>query len=53
VSDMDLRYLIHSGLGIPDYRHPSLEIQTDFISGLWSLLARKTWSGYHVPQEVY
>src|SRR5262245_36780935 len=30
---MDLRYLIRSGLGIPDYWHPPLEIQTDFVSG--------------------
>jgi hypothetical protein len=30
---MDLRYLIRSGLGIPDYWHPYLELQTDFLSG--------------------
>jgi len=30
---MDLRYLIRSGLGIPDYWHPHLEIQPDFRSG--------------------
>ena len=29
---MDLLYLIRSGLGIPDYWHPHLEIQTDFLS---------------------
>jgi hypothetical protein len=30
---MDLPYLIRSGLGIPDYWHPYLELQTDFLSG--------------------
>lgn len=30
---MDLAYLIHSALRIPDYWHPYLEIQTDFLSG--------------------
>lgn len=30
---MDLLYLLRSGLGIPDYWHPYLELQTDFLSG--------------------
>ena len=30
---MDLSYLMRAGLGIPDYWHPRLEIQTDFLSG--------------------
>lgn len=30
---MDLLYLARSGLGIPDYWHPRLELQTDFLSG--------------------
>jgi hypothetical protein len=30
---MDFGYLIRAGLGIPDYWHPHLEIQTDFLSG--------------------
>jgi hypothetical protein len=30
---MDLVYLMRSGLRIPDYWHPHLEIQTDFLSG--------------------
>jgi heparosan-N-sulfate-glucuronate 5-epimerase len=30
---MDLVYLIRAGLGIPDYWHPHLEIQRDFLSG--------------------
>jgi hypothetical protein len=30
---MDLRYLMRSGLGIPDYWHPHLELQKDFMSG--------------------
>jgi hypothetical protein len=30
---MNLLYLVRSGLGIPDYWHPHLEIQTDFLSG--------------------
>jgi hypothetical protein len=30
---MDLRYLIRSALGIADYWHPYLELQTDFLSG--------------------
>src|SRR5919106_2008604 len=30
---MDLFYLLRSGLGIPDYWHPFLEIQTDFEAG--------------------
>src|SRR5918994_1862845 len=29
---LDLPYLIRSGLGIPDYWHPNLEIQKDFQS---------------------
>ena len=30
---MDLGYLLRSGLGIPDYWHPYLELQPDFLSG--------------------
>jgi hypothetical protein len=30
---LDLSYLIRSGLGIPDYWHPYLEIQNDFQTG--------------------
>jgi hypothetical protein len=30
---VDTLYLIKAGLGIPDYWHPHLEIQTDFLSG--------------------
>lgn len=30
---LDLSYLIRSGLGIPDYWHPYLEIKNDFRSG--------------------
>lgn len=30
---MDWFYLIRSGLGIPDYWHPRLELQTDFLAG--------------------
>lgn len=30
---MDLGYLVRSGLGIPDYWHPYLELQPDFLSG--------------------
>src|SRR5262249_41825713 len=29
---LDLSYLVRSGLGIPDYWHPHLEIQIDFQS---------------------
>jgi hypothetical protein len=31
-TQMDLMYLIRAGLGIPDYWHPHLEIQADFLS---------------------
>jgi D-glucuronyl C5-epimerase-like protein len=30
---MDFAYLVRAGLGIPDYWHPRLEIQMDFLSG--------------------
>jgi len=30
---MDLCYLVRSGLGIPDYWHPHLQIRDDFLSG--------------------
>jgi hypothetical protein len=30
---LDLSYLVRSGLGIPDYWHPHVEIQNDFQSG--------------------
>jgi len=30
---VDLLYLVRSGLGIPDYWHPYLEVQKDFLSG--------------------
>jgi len=30
---MDFPYLLRAALGIPDYWHPYLEIQTDFLSG--------------------
>lgn len=30
---MDLGYLVRSGLAIPDYWHPYLELQPDFLSG--------------------
>lgn len=31
--DMSFLYLVRSGLGIPDYWHPHLEVQKDFLSG--------------------
>ncbi|MGE0821948.1 MAG: D-glucuronyl C5-epimerase family protein [Candidatus Binatia bacterium] len=30
---MDLGYLLRAGLGVPDYWHPHLELQPDFLSG--------------------
>jgi hypothetical protein len=34
---MSLAYLVRSGLGIPDYWHPRLDIRTDFLDGALSL----------------
>ena len=41
---LDFMYLIRSGLGIPDYWHPYLEVQRDFLSG--------KISRYPFPMEV-
>jgi hypothetical protein len=30
---VDLKYLIRAGLGVPDYWHPRLKMQPDFLSG--------------------